>query len=169
MNAPLPRDLAWLHDSDAEPVWPGRLWSLWKMLEFNAVPFYQASITMAYMKSNLKRKESEFRKTLADGSVEITLISDCQFIIFLESKTKELIASLDVLDAKMTLMVAKRLLDHLREGSVAYSDVVEFIDEIEGRLKDELSLAKLLVVESDRQNYYRPHSPIFGVEFDGAI
>ena len=139
------------------------------MLEFNAVPFYQASITMAYMKSNLKRKESEFRKTLADGSVEITLISDCQFIIFLESKTKELIASLDVLDAKMTLMVAKRLLDHLREGSVAYSDVVEFIDEIEGRLKDELSLAKLLVVESDRQNYYRPHSPIFGVEFDGAI
>ena len=32
MNPPIPRDLAWFHDGEAESFRTGKLWSLWDML-----------------------------------------------------------------------------------------------------------------------------------------
>ena len=50
MNAPLPRDFARLHDSEAGAFRPGRLWSLWDMIDLRLRDFIYALDLMALAK-----------------------------------------------------------------------------------------------------------------------
>jgi hypothetical protein len=144
---------------------PAGFWSLWDMLRFNAQTFYKVTSAIRRVGELIEtyHKDEEH----PDGSITINLTEDKVFIETVTEVATELRASLDTLDAKLTIMTTDRLLGLLKdERSIAYVSIKEACEEIDSRLRDELSLVKVFVLEANKHQYYQPSEPLFGKDFE---
>jgi hypothetical protein len=135
---------------------PGKLWSLWDMLKYNAASFYMATDVLYKMRAASNDK-SEKKEPLAETIAEITLRT-----------AKDLQSSLLILGTKVTCNAVDRLLRALAERplKITYSRLYRSLDQIDTCLKDELPLVTTFVIESEKTKYYEPAEPLFGNDFE---
>ena len=138
-----------------------RVVSLWGMLELNASAFYavvsalrQAQGRMEEQRIAGKEQNSKSRLPASDMTKASQLLS-------------RLHDDLKMLGAQVTAIAVQSLLDKLaseKEHGMLLSDMRESLNDIDARLKDELSLATVLVIERDRQEYFGGAAAMFGQE-----
>lgn len=148
---------------------PGRLWSLWDMMKFNAVPFYEITQLLRNFRTNVdaqKDSNPEFYKrslrneSLGGGSAIVSFIDGA-------NKLKPL---LNVLGAKVTSLIVDDLLSALETNRyIALENVSKFYEEIDTSLKRELSLVTLLSLNATEQRYFEGNESIFGPDFDAKF
>jgi hypothetical protein len=59
-----------------------------------------------------------------------------------------------VLGARYTLVSVERLLDALRKGGMTYEDLIDHLDQIDKRLRDELTAATVLVIDEKMKGLF---------------
>lgn len=135
------------------------------MLRLKAESFYGVTsrlVTMRARVSELMRKETEEH---SDGSVTIRVTTDVVAREYMTTEATELLENLRTLGTRTTLMSAQRLLDLVSDpDGFFWSSAVRLAEEIDGRLKDELSLVTAFVLEPAKAEMYEPASPLFGAE-----
>lgn len=131
------------------------LWSLWEMLELNAGAFY--SITS---------KLEAFRAFVDARAVEATIFIDSTSLEDLRSDVAELIEHLETLNARISLMVARELLIELGFPDVKWGEFAGVVKELHDTLNRELSVVDVLIIEPERQRYFKPSTAIFGAQFE---
>ena len=92
-------------------------------------------------------------------------ISDPIFINSVSEILDRLELELNVLQATLTLCELKRLQHLLKSDFVTWERLSGSAKEIRSRLADELNLRTVLVIETDKQNYFKPSAPLFGSDF----
>jgi hypothetical protein len=141
---------------------PGRLWSLWDMLELDARAFYAASNALQHLLTAIEAKQSVFGND--DGGVSITFIDDKIFIQSLRSTAEQLCSELRVLDARMSLIELERLLGELSVGKITFESIKRYIQDVRSRLADELGLIKVLVLDGAQAKFYETGESSFAGE-----
>jgi hypothetical protein len=133
------------------------LWSLWDMLEFDGSAFYTAVSILRGAQGRLKEiqgnEESDFKM---DDSIPETAC------IQIAERLRELNENLSVLDAKMTMILTNRALGWAEKKELTWQQMFDYMEETDSRLRDELTLHKLFVLESDKTRYFEPAKPLFG-------
>jgi hypothetical protein len=138
---------------------PGGLWSLWDMLELNASAFYQVVTVLRHaqgqIRSDRENAASNYHKQkhLTDGAIKS--FTACLY---------QLNESLDILDLKMTKILSLDLIRMALDTKkpLKYDTVFALVEDLDRRLKDELTLRKLFVIDEKRAAFYQPSTPHFG-------
>jgi hypothetical protein len=65
------------------------------------------------------------------------------------------------LEARVTVYEVDRFTEQLNDNTISVDRCGYFAESIRSRLQDEMNLIKLLVLDSESQNYYAPKSPLF--------
>jgi hypothetical protein len=93
-----------------------------------------------------------------------TDIIDIESAHFIIGEIDKLLSHLVTLGAKLTQMSCMRLIDRLREHPISSQSgqIATSVENISLRLHDELLMAKVLVIETEKQRYYDPRDPLFG-------
>jgi hypothetical protein len=149
MNAPPVRDL-W-HQGG-----PGKLWSLWDMLELNAADFYEAVTRIQHARTSFEERPKSDEP-----------ISDELVLSIMRARLDSLEKSLKVLNARVTSMAVAELrksLDTFIEPT--YADVAMGFKDVGDTLRRELTLAKVLVLEPKAQEFYAPQESLLGIDFE---
>jgi hypothetical protein len=68
----------------------------------------------------------------------------------------------ETLGARTSAAGVRRLIELFSIGRVSHSSLIQIYDEINSRLKDELALAQVFVVEQEKVQYIAPSKPLFG-------
>lgn len=98
-----------------------------------------------------------------DGSLTLTPVSNPLVIDYMRCQAAELVTNLRVLGVPMTLITAAELLDKVSSDSgFFWSSVMDLIVKIHDRLKDELSLVTVFVLEPAQAQLYDPGTPLSG-------
>ena len=160
MSAPLSRDLALSHGGNAETIRPGRLWSLWDMLEQNAGQFLELvqaikaiELILQYeIVSNKSTKDAIIASHLRDG-----LFNSCSKVVLLCGQMSLLVTEIS----------AKRLSRWFAiNQSPTYRDALDAVTDINTRLGDELDAKVFLSLSDEEMKFYSPNTSLFGAEFD---
>ena len=123
---------------------PGRLWSLWDMLEHNAEAFCRFSSMLGQMLVVLDMPTSP------DWSVIVSTLAQLQR----EADRMRMTGVNKVLD---------RIKEHVTGGPGASAATVRpMIVELYNRLRDDLEVMLFLHVEPDRTKFYKQETPLFG-------
>lgn len=144
---------------------PGRLRSLWDMLQLNAAAFYRATSTLRDMAVAIKELDDG-----DDPGAKLDTVRGESRKSFCETLS-DLYQELEVLGTRVTQMVVRRLIDDLESSPspVTYKEAAEGFSEIESRLRDELSLSTVFVIPADKVRYFRTNAPLFGAEVDSKF
>ncbi len=134
-----------------------RLWSLWDMLEFQAIAFYDTVTLLREIRAYI-----DFPKHIKDSTVSVDLPMSKDVCKHGAGRLRDLVDSLKVLGTRLTMIAAARLAKRLDED-ITYQDFGVALAEIDARLRDELSSVILFVMDSDRAKYHRA-SPPFGTD-----
>jgi len=134
------------------------------MMELNARAFYGAINALRHMETVIANRKTDVEVT-PDGGAKITGISDPVFIQSIAETVDNLERELNVLQATLTLLEVHRLQRVLGLDFVTWEDLSRAATEIRSRLADELSLRTVLVLQADRQRYFKPSEPLFGPDF----
>ena len=135
------------------------------MLQLNAAAFYHATSTLRDMADAIKEE-------LDDGDQGATLDTvRGELRKSFYGTFCDLDHELEVLDAKVTQMVVRRLIDGLQcsPSEVTYKAAAEGFAEIQSCLRDELSLSTVFVISADKVRYFQTNDPLFGAEVDGKF
>jgi hypothetical protein len=143
---------------------PGRLRSLWGMLQLNAAAFYRATSTLREMAVAIEELDN------GDRGARLDRVRGESRKGFHETLC-DLDRELEVLGAKVTRMVVRRLIEGLESSpsEVTYKEAAEGFAEIQSRLRDELSLSTVLVIPDEKVRYFRANAPLFGAEVDEQL
>jgi hypothetical protein len=158
MNSPFRESLDSNH---AVALRPGKLWSLWDMLKFNATDFYNAVTSLhsafAVVRSHTRYGSVSFRsdELMTDDANNETL-----------KHVQTLQKSLVILGTRLTEKSAARLIKEVTERSLTYGGFSRGMEDIDQRLQDELSDTKAFVLEGKRSDYFEPKEPLFGSDFE---
>jgi hypothetical protein len=145
----------------AEQFRPGRLWSLWDMLKINAGVLYSIAGFLGHAKTvNNHLINDESRKDELD---HILLKGDKETI---RRAVDDVRLELKKVGAKLSLMTAERLLKKLNGKQLNYRTLNEILVSLDERVRDELSLVKLYVIEATKSSYFEPVKPHFGDEVE---
>src|SRR5437868_3761176 len=98
MNAPF-RDPG---SNGAFDWYPGRLWSLWDVLKFDAAAFYQVTSSLRHIRTMLHERGEDKYSENADGSINATLMDDPFVLETMRNHANELQASLLALGTRQT-------------------------------------------------------------------
>jgi hypothetical protein len=141
---------------------PHGLWSLWDMLTFNASSFYNATISLGALRRLIQ--EEGAREEGEDSPWKPGAIMDVAGASLGMSKVRELEGSLIALGARMTLISVDRFKNSLtdRDNRITNEQFSDYVEEIELRLRDELSFIRTLVIEEKHHSYFEPTHPHFG-------
>lgn len=128
----------------------GSLWSLFEMLKIDAGTFYKCSAALTSTREILEgvtRHRVDFRldRPILDINIESftgTITVVCQ--------------TLESMGLNISLMCAQRAKAALEERplKLQYQEYKRLIEEIDSRLRDELSLIHLYVLAPDKQKYF---------------
>jgi hypothetical protein len=137
------------------------LWSLWEMLEFNASAFYQAASTIRHAQGFLLAQKD------IEGSEyhEQNLPSD-EVLQSMVERLTDLTGSLEILETKVTKILSDRMLRLAREKKevLNWKTIFEMMTDLDNRLRDELTLHKIFVLEESKARYFSSDAPQFGAE-----
>jgi hypothetical protein len=139
---------------------PGRLWSLWDMLKFNARSFYSAVSTMRRAHA-LMDKESDKKKTEISAKERR---SAPKVLARLETACAEL-------GTPVTKMAVSELIEAIksRKRRLTHEEFSSILKEVDGTLRRELSLVNLFVLDGKAQEYFAPKGPLFGTGFESSF
>lgn len=131
------------------------------MLEFNAAAFYQAISTIRRaqgMLAVMKEEPSEgfSMDAIVDGGPETGLLEHMA----------PLNEALRTLGAKMAKIMSDRIVKSVQGGALRWSELFEMMEGLDSRLRDELTLHTLFVLEDRHVGYYAPAEPLFGLDFE---
>jgi hypothetical protein len=73
---------------------------------------------------------------------------------------------LDIIGAKLTGMVVERLLGALDDKTLTFKRLGEYADSINSRIRDELSLINMYVLDSKNVGYFESKESLFGPSVD---
>lgn len=146
---------------------PGRLWSLWDMLKFNAPSFLYAITTL---QSGRFRIEGHLRAD-TDRTLEKAVIPQGD-----RDSAPETLAALYTevtnIGARVTAMSVASFIEEL-EGdtnkTMTIKRFAECVADIDSRLGHELALVKLYVLDSDKSKYYEAGPGAFGTDAADCI
>lgn len=83
---------------------------------------------------------------------------------------RQLNDAISELPAKVTALAVTALLNEIdaNPGIMLYR-IRDYLNDIDRRLKDELSLTNLFLLEEEKQPYYEPSKPLYGAEVQGKF
>lgn len=141
------------------PFGPGGLWSQWDMLELNGRAFYSAIATMHRIWGVVR--DDDRKKVIEEKNRKKT-------VALLERFADQL----RVLGAEMTLLSVDRLIATMSKEGVTFGTYEDGVEDIDRRLRDQLSLRKMFVLDDTEAGYFAPKEPLFGADvaskFPGA-
>lgn len=139
---------------------PGRLWSLWEMLEFKAGAFYVAISILKTVQATIEMGAKYGAPDATDALPDNIKANGLRDL-------KTLLAELIVLDAKMAALSTGRLIERMEKtgASITLPTFAEGIKDIDYRLRDELSFISVFVLPADKAKLYKSREPLFGSEF----
>jgi hypothetical protein len=128
------------------------------MQKFNASAFYQAASSLRRAQTIMEEredKESPRNMTKGDRSTSV-------------GSLRELQSALLVLDCKVTAIAVDQLLKTLAEEEkpLKYADFATRFKDIDARIRDELSLTKMFVLDERKDDYFEPREPLFGADVE---
>jgi hypothetical protein len=142
-------------------VWESRrLWSLWDMLEFNASAFSvvteRLTSTSAWVAASKDKEGGVFNpaRRLDDTDVK-----------YLKARFDDLPEMFETLGARLSAISAREAQGYFTRSWADWGGVREKLDDIKGRLKDELSLMSCFALEPKHQGYFTSAEPLFGADF----
>ena len=138
-----------------------RIVSLWEMLELNASAFYAA--VSALRQAQGRMEQQRIARKGANNKTRLTASGMTTAADLL----RRLHNALMTLGAQVTAIAVQSLLDKLsneKENGILLEDLRKGLNDIDSRLKDELSLATVFVIENDRRKYFVGASDMFGQE-----
>jgi hypothetical protein len=132
------------------------------MLEFNAGAFYRVVSIMrrAHGLFEAEKEGSQFH-----ASKPVTDMSRSS----LRARLDEIIISLEILNARMTKITCERIKRLTEQEAFSYGDLIKEMEELDSRLRDELGLHKLFVLEDTKSKYFMPAQPLFGDDVAGKF
>jgi hypothetical protein len=133
------------------------------MLKLRAESFYRVTSGLITLRSRVRELMRLEAEEHPNGGVTLRPTVDPASIDYMQDEATELLENLRTLGTQTTFISAQRLLDAV-SGSDGFfwSQVILLSEEIDGRLKDELSLVKAFVLEPAKAQFYDPSSPLFG-------
>lgn len=128
--------------------------SLWDMLEINAQSFMNSVMEMRRVQAIIEHSGTdEGRRSLLDDSSKGRVTADLE----------DLLVSIQELYARATYIAAKRFLDLLAtDEAVTWIDLKAAMADIESRLRDELGLVQLFVLDPANSVYLQPGQALMG-------
>ena len=138
-----------------------RVVSLWDMLELNASTFYAVVSNMRQVQGRIDEQKKSGKGAKNKGRLSAADMARAPELFRL------LHDALVTLGAEVTAIAVQSLLDKFsneKENGILIEQLRDSLKEIDGRLKDELSLATVLVIERERRKYYGGSSSMFGQE-----
>src|SRR5271166_5874756 len=131
------------------------------MLEFNAAAFYTAVSVIRRAQGMLGARKDEAAdpfpmEALVEGSARDGMVAH----------VKDLDEALRTIGAKVTKMMADRIVEAGNRGDLKWGELFDMMEHLDSRLRDELTLHKLFVLEDRNVEYFEPTAPIFGAEFE---
>jgi hypothetical protein len=130
------------------------------MLKINAQAFYEATTIMTKAREYIQISHGDVEHP--DGSITYDTL-DSETLRMVKEHAKDLLDACALLGVPATMLSIKRLLRDLEaSSSPLYSTVSTAYREIDSRLRDELSLVSLFVLERAEANYFEPVVPLFG-------
>jgi hypothetical protein len=131
------------------------------MLELSAHVFYQSTTFLNNLRNTIRSWEKQ--KESYQKATDIINTEDAKFIA---DGIDELIPQLRTLGARLTQMSCLRLQERLLELplSIKFRQIATSVESISQRLTDELTMTTVLVIEADKQKYYDPPAPLFGID-----
>jgi hypothetical protein len=139
-------------------------WSLWDMLSFNAADFYEVTMSMRHTMTSLQDEQSK-----PGGIPSYTPIDDKVFLKIMIRRGEELKESLAVLGTRLTIMAVDELQEKLKGLYPTMEGLGDGYSDIAVTLRRELTLTKLLALDSREQEWFEPSSPLFGADFAGKF
>jgi hypothetical protein len=153
MLAPLSKDSSGDHDRHAVEIHPGRLWSLWDMLE-NYFPIYQMALDLQAL-----RYRFEMLKSVATKAPEYEVVPYKNFV----EKTYNI-----CLEYKLTHTsdMAKRINDGLSPET--YIELYSNLSHLSGSIGNELRKEGIFRIPPERTSYY-DQDDLFGTKVSAAF
>ena len=130
------------------------------MLKFDAAEFLRAFATLSSLKDIMR----DFGGDDDDPKKVSAYVANA-----VKGELVKLRISLAVLDANLTDMIAERLLKVLENEGANRASCVRAIEDLNSRLRDELSLRHLYVVPNDQVKYFAPKAALFGPEVEARF
>jgi hypothetical protein len=129
------------------------------MLKFDAKAFFDATTAL----SRSGQVVEAWQKTSKDKAGPLSPLSDSNRS-GLANAVAGLLTSLAELGAQLTLLSAQRLHQEMTkdECKLTYAELKEWLLNIESRLRDELSLTYVFVLDSRRSSYFKLATSSFG-------
>ncbi len=152
--------------SSAGEFTPGKLWSLWDMLKFNASAFYSAISTLRGLQVSLETA-SDYGAPGVPGDATNAPI-DRKICKKIRRDLLTVQEALEVLGARVTNIRLTNLVARLDNERFPITNRIftEGVGEVHSRLKDEMSLATVFVLEEAKAQFYEPPNPLFGPEVE---
>jgi hypothetical protein len=146
------------------PIQSRRLWSLWDMLKINASAFYRVAAGLRTIEGVMQGHRS---KSPNDPIWESPFTGGNTTIF--KKSAKELRPELKALNATLTNMALDGLLKDIDKKQCTYRQLGERLNDIHSRLRDELKLINLFVLDNKKQGFFSPDEPLFGKEHDTRL
>lgn len=136
------------------------------MLEFSAHEFYQSTSLLQDLRNVIRSWSKQQHPFHKENDV-----IDRESALFVKDNICTLMPHLEKLNAKLTKMSCARLVERLSDLQNAnrFADIATSVESIIQRLRDELSLSTVFVLEADKQKYYCPANPLFGGDIEGKF
>ncbi|MDZ4057806.1 MAG: hypothetical protein U1D69_12775, partial [Polynucleobacter sp.] len=121
------------------------------MRQFNAQPFYIAA-------SRLKDIHAALDRNAGARSRPISAELNAEILTHVRNLKKALVS----IDAKVTLASLQKINGPLLKKTATNKMVGDIINDVDGRLKDELKYAYFYTIDNVEFSYYYPTAPLFG-------
>jgi hypothetical protein len=112
-----------------------------------------------------ERGKDKYEET-SDRGLNIKYGEDRTMIESMRELARELQSSLLTLGTRQTSKSVDRLIRAVSADSFKYQQLVSLFQEIDSRLKDELSDVTILALDAKEQGYFEPTGPLFGQDFE---
>lgn len=132
-----------------------RLWSLWDMLKLDAASFYYAMSGLQFVRSMIE--------TNNDSNLVRSPLSQI-YRDGVSGRCAELRTQFEALQVQMTCMSLDRLIDNAVKPTFSYEDLACAVKDIDERLKDELELTSVYVLDDAKVKYFDAGQDLLGKE-----
>jgi hypothetical protein len=148
---------------DFSPWQPGRLWSLWDMLELKAGAFVHTATDLARTAAFISgiNNPSENQKAIFKSD---TVLDEADRK-YLRSRLVDLPVHLDALGADVTSLTVADADARIGLAWTTWGAIERAFEDICSTLKRELSLKTVLVLQPQDTLYFAPKNPLFGADF----
>lgn len=144
-----------------------RIWSLWDMLEFKSADFYRAVAILQRAQGRVQ----EITQQPPTAKFAKNEKLNTQAKKGLRDRCTEIKSHLLVLEAEVTCKLVDRLIARTKDKKkpLTWGDAYDFLNHVDSRLRDELSLHRVFVLEKEKEKFFQPKEPLFGKNFEAKF